>query len=82
MRLSRTKTINTIMYAVVIIVTFGVYLYHTITTPPVMGYNEIITLPTTGVPMPYWLFIGLSFIVLPAFACLILTAILEKLDRL
>ncbi len=80
--MSKKKITNTIIYVIVIIVTFGVYMYHTITTPPTMSYNEIITLPTTGIPMPYWLLIGLGFVLLPLFNCLITTTILEKIGRL
>lgn len=78
----KTNTINTIVYLIVALSTFGVYTYHTFTTPPIMDYNEIIILPTTRLPISYGILTALGFVLMPAFACLITTAILEKLGRL
>lgn len=78
----RRKTINIILYSIVALSTFGVYSYITFTRPPIMDYNEIITLPTTGLPISYGVLTALGFILMPGFACLILTGILEKLGRL
>lgn len=78
----KRKTVNIILYSIVALSTFGVYTYITITKTPIMAYNEIITLPTTGLRLSYGTLTALGYILIPAFACLILTAILEKCGRL
>lgn len=42
---------------------FGIYLYASSETPSLMSSNEFITLPTTGISMPYWLFNFLGYII-------------------
>lgn len=78
----KRKAINIILYSIVALSTFGVYTYITITKPPIMAYNEIVILPTTGLRLSYGTLTALGYILMPAFACIILTAILEKCGRL
>lgn len=74
------KEVKIITYIVVAIGVFCLYLHQTITTPPIMEYNEIITLPVTGVMMPFWLFTGLGFLLMPGFTCLLASGIFEKIE--
>lgn len=63
------------------IIVFGLYLYAELTGTPLMESNEIITLPTTSVSMPYWLFNFLGYILLPSFCALIMFALLDKIEE-
>lgn len=72
------KLAITILTAIIV---FGLYLYDELTGTPLMESNEIITLPTTGVSMPYWLFNALGFILLPSFCGLIAFSILDKIEE-
>lgn len=63
------------------IIVFGLYLYAELTGTPLMESKEIITLPTTGVSMPYWLFNFLEYILLPSFCALIMFALLDKIEE-
>lgn len=63
------------------IIVFGLYLYAELTGTPLMESKEIITLPTTGVSMPYWLFNFLGYILLPSFCALIMFALLDKIEE-
>lgn len=62
-------------------ITFLLFLYVDVNTPPIMENNKIIVLPISGIPMPYWLLNGLAYILLPAFCTLIAYSILEKIEE-
>ena len=75
------KKVEIITSVVLGIVVFGFYLYSVLTIKPIMPYHDIITLPVTGVSMPYWLFTGLGFIILPGFTGLLLYSLLDKIKE-
>ena len=75
------KKIKISICILVAVVVFSLYLYASITGTPLMDNNEIITLPTSGVSMPYWLFNILGHILLPGFCTLIVYSILNKIEE-
>lgn len=62
------------------ILVFSLYLYTNI-TGTTMNTNEIITLPVSGISMPYWLLISIGYILLPGFSTLIMYEILDKIEE-
>lgn len=75
------KKVETITSVIIGIVVFVLYLYSVLTTKPIMPYNNIITLPVTGISMPYWLLTGLGFIILPGFTGLLFYDVLDKIKE-
>ena len=74
----KLKISLTILTAIVV---FCLYLYAGLTGTPLMENNDTITLPTSGVSMPYWLFNFLGYILLPSFCALIMFALLDKIEE-
>ena len=83
--MSKQKRNN--MRIVILVITgaivFSVLLYFVITRANRESFNESITLPVTGISMPYWLLVGIDFIICPAFAMAAINELLNKLtDKL
>ena len=75
------KKIKMFICIITAIIVFSLYLYSNIIGVPVMNSNEIITLPTSGISMPYWLFNALGYILLPGFCSLIVFSILDRIEE-
>lgn len=75
------KKIKISICILVAIGVFALYLYASITGTPLMDSNEMITLPTSGISMPYWLFNILGYILLPGLCTLIVYSILDKIEE-
>ena len=61
-------------------VTFVAYLYSVLTPKTSISYSEVITLPVSGISLPYWLLMGLGFILLPGLAIIIVYEILDRIE--
>lgn len=61
-------------------VTFAAYLYSVLTPKTSISYSEVITLPVSGISLPYWLLMGLGFILLPGLAVIIVYEILDRIE--
>ena len=63
------------------IIVFVLYLHSVLTVNPTISYKEMITLPVSGISLPYWLLTGIGFALLPGFAMLIVYEMLNKINR-
>jgi hypothetical protein len=69
-----------ILYLFVVLLTFLIYISFIIINSNQINYNEIITLPKSGIKMPCWLLIDLGYILVPSFSCLLLNFIIDKIE--
>ena len=75
------KKIKIISIIGVGIIVLSIYLYLILTSKTSIPYQEIITLPVSGIELPYWLLMGLGIILLPGFAVGIMYEILDKIEE-
>ena len=73
------KEIRMIITVCTGIIVFVLYLHSVLTVNPDISSNEIITLPVSGINIPYWLLSGMGFILLPFFSMLIVYEVLNKI---
>ena len=74
------KKIRMIITVCTGIIVFVLYLHSVLTVNPAISSKEMITLPVSGINMPYWLLSGMGIVLLPCFSMLIVYEVLNKIN--
>lgn len=72
-----SSTTKAWIYICTVAITILIYFY-LVVNYSLIGYNDIVMLPLSKIPMPYWLLAGLGFIIIPGLICLSINDIIEK----
>lgn len=78
MQKNKCKLITLIITGVVV---FGIYLSLVIINKTNIAYNDTVTLPVTGISMPYWLLLVIDSITVPGLSVLIMNDILDRISK-
>lgn len=76
--INKTNKFKIVIYIITTICTLAIYTFLFITRYSTLPINEIITLPISGISMPYWLLAASGFILMPAFMCAIVDTLMQK----
>lgn len=81
MRYNIWKICKITITSIVAIGVLVIYSYLSMRVNVTIPSNEIITLPVSGISMPYWLLNALGYILLPGFFALIVYSFIDKLEE-